>query len=196
MTYFVIVLFSAAVWMSKGHYSAAAPFLVISFIAWVSARMVRRAKAPSNAAAKAELYFHRVFPWVAAVMIALKPNLTYVEASLGAACSLFRLVPIGLNVIPRKILPWAFLLFFMAVLWLSPNPLIDVFRSNSLAAGFFLRGLNPYSQSYPDIYGGQFDYRPGFLYWPGALFLQTLSKVVFGDWACLEKTDSKNESYS
>jgi uncharacterized membrane protein len=78
-------------------------------------------------------------------------------------------------------MPFMVLLFYLTVLYLSPNPFIDVFHSNSSAVDYFLHGRNPYSQNYADIYGGQFDYHPGFLYWPGALYLQTVSKVLLGD---------------
>jgi hypothetical protein len=64
---------------------------------------------------------------------------------------------------------------------ISPHPHIDVFTSNSLAATYFLRGLNPYAQSYPDIYGGAFDYRPGLVYWPALLIWITPFHFLFGD---------------
>ena len=70
---------------------------------------------------------------------------------------------------------------FLFVIYLSPNPRIDVFSSNTEAVKFFLQGLNPYSQQYGDIYRGEFEYQPGFLYWPGALYLQTFSYLVFHD---------------
>jgi hypothetical protein len=181
MTYFLIVLLSAAVWNSKGHYDDSAPFLVISFVVWAYARIGRQEWLPSNAASKSELQFKKFFPWAAALMIAVKPNLTYVAASFGTAYFLFRLIPLGLNLVSCKIRPFIFLLFFMTIPFLSPNPFIDVFRSNSMAVAFLRHGLNPYSQTYPRIYGERFDYAPGFLYWPGALLLQTLSKFVFGD---------------
>jgi hypothetical protein len=62
-----------------------------------------------------------------------------------------------------------------------PNPFIDVFTSNSAAADYLLRHLNPYSQKYADIYRGIYDYPPGFVYWPGVLLWQTASKLLFGD---------------
>jgi hypothetical protein len=62
-----------------------------------------------------------------------------------------------------------------------PQPFIDVFVANSLGADYFLQGLNPYTGKYPDIYRGYYDYVPGYVYWPGVLYLQTLAKTVFGD---------------
>jgi hypothetical protein len=114
-------------------------------------------------------------------MIAVNPDLMYVDPSLRWAYFLFRFVPIGITAIARRVLPFMVLLFYLTVLYLSPNPFIDVFHSNSSGVDYFLSGRNPYSQSYPDIYSGQFDYHPGFLYWPAALYLQTVSKVILGD---------------
>jgi uncharacterized membrane protein len=181
MTCFMILLFSAEVWISLGYYNRSAPWLVISFIAWVYVRIFLPAMSSSNVATKREFCFYRFFPWLSALMIAVKPSLMYADDSLRSAYFIFRFVPIGLNVISRKALPFMVLLFFLTVLYLSPNPFIDVYRSNSLAVHFFRQGLNPYSQTYPDIYSRQFDYHPGFLYWPGALYVQTVSKVIFGD---------------
>jgi hypothetical protein len=83
--------------------------------------------------------------------------------------------------LPIKILPWFMLILSLSLIYILPNPDIDVFISNSLAADFLLKGLNPYAQIYPDIYHGFYDYKPGFLYWPGTLYLQSLSKFLFGD---------------
>jgi len=114
-------------------------------------------------------------------MFAVKPNLLYALDSFRPLYFLFRLLPCALNLISRKALPLALLSFFMAILFVSPNPNIDVYCSNSLGVDFLFHGLNPYSQTYPDIYDGQFDYHPGFLYWPGSLYLQAVSKLIFGD---------------
>ena len=62
-----------------------------------------------------------------------------------------------------------------------PQPFIDVFVANSLGADYLLQGLNPYTGKYPDIYHGFYDYVPGYVYWPGVLYFQTLAKTVFGD---------------
>jgi hypothetical protein len=63
----------------------------------------------------------------------------------------------------------------------SPSPFFDVFTLDTQAADFLLKGLNPYSQHYPDIYNGAYDYAPGYTYWPAVLYWQTLSREVFGD---------------
>ncbi|MEO5970083.1 MAG: hypothetical protein ABIQ95_09160 [Bdellovibrionia bacterium] len=64
---------------------------------------------------------------------------------------------------------------------LSPHPLIDVFVNNTAAVDFFLKGKNPYSQTYVDIYHGLFSYLPGFLYFPGLLFCLAPFRYLFGD---------------
>jgi hypothetical protein len=53
----------------------------------------------------------------------------------------------------------------------SPNPLIDVFVTNSAGIDFLLDGKNPYAMTYPDVYRGAYDFIPGFGYPPGALWL-------------------------
>jgi hypothetical protein len=180
-TCFLIVFFSVAVWRSKGFYDNWAFWLVLAFFAWAYLRILRPAKSVPATPGLLEVSFYWVYPWISALLIADNPDFMYAGASLGVAVLLYRVAPIALNLVPSKILPFLVLLFFIAVLFLSPDPGIDVFRSNSLGVKFFLHGFNPYSQKYPDIYHGQFDYHPGFLYWPGALLLQTLSKLFCGD---------------
>jgi hypothetical protein len=63
----------------------------------------------------------------------------------------------------------------------SPSPFFDVFTLDTQAADFLLKGLNPYSQHYPDIYNGAYDYAPGYTYWPAVLYWQTISRVLTGD---------------
>ena len=67
------------------------------------------------------------------------------------------------------------------VLMISPSPQIDVFTSNTHAADLFLAGRNPYQGTYADIYQRQFDYAPGFVYWPVVVVLQSFAKLLFGD---------------
>jgi hypothetical protein len=64
------------------------------------------------------------------------------------------------------------------VLLASPSPHIDVWTSSQKAVGFLLAGKNPYSQRYDDIYGGQYDYRPGMTYFPGWPVWSTLGALV------------------
>lgn len=65
----------------------------------------------------------------------------------------------------------AMLLVQGLVLLSSPNPLIDVFVTNSAGVDFLLQGNNPYAMAYPDVYRGAYDFIPGFGYPPGALWL-------------------------
>jgi hypothetical protein len=180
-TRLLIVFFSIAVWRSKGFYFNWAVWLVLVFFAWSCMRIFRPAKSAPPAPGVTECLFYWVYPSISALLIAVNPNFMYAGASLGLAILLFRMAPILLNVISSKIMPFCVLVFFISVLFLSPDPGIDVFRSNSLGVKFLLHGLDPYSQKYPDIYHGQFDYHPGFLYWPGALLLQTISKLICRD---------------
>jgi hypothetical protein len=71
------------------------------------------------------------------------------------------------------------------VLFGSPNPLIDVFTSNTQGAQYFLKGINPYGASYQDIYAGKYDYAPGYVYWPVVVYLQSAFYYITNDirWA-------------
>lgn len=67
------------------------------------------------------------------------------------------------------------------VLWISPNPPIDVFATATSAADHFLAGRNPYLQEYADIYEGRFDYPPAMVYWPLVLYVESLGRALAGD---------------
>jgi hypothetical protein len=67
------------------------------------------------------------------------------------------------------------------VLFASPSPFIDVFRHVTEGADHLLAGRDPYSQTYRDLYGGVYDYRPGIPYWPGTLLVATVSRALTGD---------------
>ena len=60
----------------------------------------------------------------------------------------------------------------------SPKPFIDVFWINSWAASDFIKWINPYSQTYPDIYHGAYGYHPGFTYWPFYLLNISIFKIL------------------
>lgn len=51
-------------------------------------------------------------------------------------------------------------------LLISPNPYIDGFTLTTRASDYLLSGLNPYTQTYADLYNGGYDYTPGLNYWP------------------------------
>jgi hypothetical protein len=57
----------------------------------------------------------------------------------------------------------------IAVPWISPTPHIDVFTSGTQGARYLLQGLNPYSQTYADLYDGTYGYKPTFFYGPSYL---------------------------
>jgi len=63
----------------------------------------------------------------------------------------------------------------------SPHPNVDVFQSDTAATKYFLRGIDPYVVHYRDLYDGKFHYEPGFLYFPGALFLYAPVRWLGGD---------------
>ncbi len=75
----------------------------------------------------------------------------------------------------------ALVLARILVIVASPHPHIDVFDTPDRAVDFLLSGLNPYVQSYPDIYHGTYDYTPGLPYWPGTLLFAAIGKLSFGD---------------
>jgi hypothetical protein len=186
MTEILIVLFTVVVWLSRGQYDPSAPFLTFAFLAWVGLLLWPKQNQKIEATLKPHLKYFKYFSWVCSLMIALKPNLIYVQPPLHTSYQIFRFIPLAICLLSLKLkdprwLVLPFLLFFAAVMRLSPNPLIDVFSSNTAAADSFLHGLNPYSQTYSDIYLGEYDYTPGFLYWPGALYLEAISRFVFHD---------------
>jgi len=77
----------------------------------------------------------------------------------------------------------ACLMVRVLVVAFSPHPFIDCFTISSEAAAQLLAGLNPYAQQYVDIYHGAYHspYPPGFNYWPGVLYVQTLCHWLLGD---------------
>jgi len=175
MTFVAIALFSLVNYLSRGHYDPSAPVLTLVFLIWVYWRIFR--PLPLSESPR----FFRYYPWFCVLLSVVKPGPYYVAKSMKGLYQVWRGVPLSFNLLPKKVLPWVVLAFLTAVVFISPDPSIDVFRSNTLGVDFFLKGLNPYSQSYPDLYQGEFDYVPGFLYWPMALYLQTLSRILFGD---------------
>lgn len=70
-------------------------------------------------------------------------------------------------------------LFFL-ILRTSPFPIIDVFTTNTTATLNLLKGLNPYSEKYIDIYQGSAGYAPSFGYFPGYLLFSIIA-LILGD---------------
>jgi len=183
MTEICLIAFSIVVWLSRGQYDPTAPVLAALFVAWTIS--------PGRS-----LGWLKPLPWIFALLFAIKPDLIYIDPARSGMLTVIRFLP--LVAVTLAMLPWknvfcrrwltsktflmfVFLVFYAGVLILSPHPKIDVFTSNDAAVDFFRHGLNPYSQTYADIYQGHYDYHPGFLYWPTALYLQTLSKILFHD---------------
>ena len=112
-----------------------------------------------------------------------------VNVALALLCfDLFRKIRVQGSAFPetrfRNFVSWALGLGALAqilVIPSSPNPFIDVYRSNTAAVDYLFQGLNPYLQNYPDIYKGGYDYKPGFLYFPGTLYWLAPFRFFFGD---------------
>jgi len=112
---------------------------------------------------------------------------TRTALAIGAPLALL-LVPAGLPPRGRRAFRWlAAASVGLLVAWqilipfMSPHPGVDVLSSNTAATNYFLRGINPYVVQYPDIYNGKYQYEPGFLYFPGALFLYAPMRLFGGD---------------
>lgn len=85
---------------------------------------------------------------------------------------------------PRKktlLLGAGALIFYVLNLLADTAIGIDVFVANNMGIDHLFAGLNPYTQTYPEALSGGRGYRPGFLYWPGTIYLEGLSKLLVGD---------------
>lgn len=176
--------------VTEGHFHTTwLPVYFAGFVAWV-ALAARAPAAPRRAPPDADL---ALLALCAAGAWFWSSHALLADARRGAALTLFRQ------------LPWAVVALCGLAAWLrrawwpvaaavavvigaktllvetSPRPFIDVFTSNTLAADFYLARVNPYAQVYPDIYGGGHDYRPGMVYWPAVLAVQSAARAAFGD---------------
>lgn len=176
-TYLFITILTFIVWHTRGFYSLWGVISVISFLAWVYQTICSQ----TQATAKVRNLFYKYLPILYSLLLVSKPPLGSVPETHRIYHRVFRWSSLTTLLSFEKILPWLVLIYYFCILFLSPNPHIDVYQSNLIGVDFLLHHLNPYSQIYPDIYAGAFDYKPGYLYWPGALYLQTLSKLVFKD---------------
>jgi hypothetical protein len=187
MTLALILISSVIVWLNRGLYDPSVPILVAFFLAWSYAVFNNRKWLSES---KRYLF---LLPWIWAALFVFRTDLLYVADAKKEALTLLRFFPllsVAIYTLDQKVygahprairsLPLFFIILLL-VPFLSPEPKIDVFLSNRLGAHFLLQGANPYNQIYPDVYQGQYDYHPGFLYWPGALLLQTISEFVFRD---------------
>jgi hypothetical protein len=186
MTFIIVFLTAIVVWLSRGIYDPSVPVLVAFFLYWTAETIFGKDRLRfANS-------YSFLLPWIFAICFIFQNDLLYVSASQKALIPFLKLLPfLGLVCfeLNRKNANrfWIYLgslllsLGFLAVPFLSPEPHIDVFQSNRMAVDFFLHGTNPYASLYTDIYHQQYDYLPGFLYWPGALLLQTVSQILFHD---------------
>ncbi len=179
----VILLFFTAivVWLNRGLYDPSVPVLTALFLFWVGSVLTGKGEFK-----KLQSYLKWI-PWIWAILFAIRTDILYVSPELVSARRVIGFFPFfGLALYHSDLKSkWMSYLFFVlpfiATLYLSPSPHIDVFQSNKLAVDYFLHGVNPYAAVYPDIYRNEFDYHPGFLYWPGALLFQTISEFLFHD---------------
>jgi hypothetical protein len=187
MTLALILISSIIVWLNRGQYDPSVPVLVAFFLAWAYSTFTNR-----SWLSQANRYLF-LLPWIFALLFIFRNDLLYVDSTKKEALALLRFFPllsVAIYTLDQKVyrahpravrsLPMFFIILIL-IPFISPDPHIDVFQSNKLAVDFFLKGINPYSAIYPDIYHNQYDYHPGFLYWPGALLFQTFSQVVFHD---------------
>jgi hypothetical protein len=111
-----------------------------------------------------------------------------VATSLATMASLLKRFYIP--ILPAILMTFALFLQVVArilTLKASSHPVIDVFVTTTLAADYLLKGLNPYTSSYPDLYHGGYGYGGYFGYWPGLLYWVIPFRMLFGDirWAYL-----------
>lgn len=179
-----LLIFSSAVivWLNRGRYDPSIPFLTLIYLKWIHSTLRNQTIFPKLAALTLS-----VLPWLFAGLFLVRNELLYVESDYLPYSMAIRALPLlGMVIFTygarfRNLSFVFFILPLVIGLFISPSPHIDVFQSNKLAVDFFLHGINPYSATYPEIYKHEFDYHPGFLYWPGALYLQTLSQLLFRD---------------
>ncbi len=77
------------------------------------------------------------------------------------------------------------ILFSISVIFCSIDSGIDTHLFLNLASDHFLQFENPYNYNYPDIYNGQYSALYGnkyyFNYWPIALYICSVFRLLFGD---------------
>jgi hypothetical protein len=136
-------------------------------------------------------FFERYLPWTNVILMVIKPGGPVVISSLLGGSAFFRffypltLLPLWIKRLSLKkktaLLATGALVYYLVSLVLDPSPGIDVFVANNMGIDYLSKGLNPYAQFYPEALSGGRGYRPGFLYWPGTLYLEGLSRLLFGD---------------
>jgi hypothetical protein len=120
--------------------------------------------------------------------------LAVVPVAVGLMAVLVGTVVAGAPLAGKGTLPLLFSLFALccvATLLASPEPRIDVFVFQKSSAQTLLRGLNPYTLEFPNIYGHTDFFSPGvadaqwlhfgFVYPPLSLYFSTLAQGLVGD---------------
>ncbi len=114
---------------------------------------------------------------------------------IGVAAVLVALGLLGRGIWQRSWFPALLVVFLALGIWVlrqSPNPDIDVFIFQQEGSAALLRGVNPYTLTFPDIYGDKPYYGPemrhngqvdfGFPYPPLSLLLALPGYLLFGDY--------------
>ncbi|NDG84845.1 MAG: hypothetical protein EBX52_07390 [Proteobacteria bacterium] len=158
---------------------------------WLPFWTLNRILRPSPSSSRSLRFFHKTWPWMNLSLMTLKPGWHEPARAILGNPHFFRvlypftLLPLWLKSLDlrkkTRILAAAALIYFLLIIYSDPNQGIDVYFSNNLGIDYLKQGLNPYSQSYPDSMASSYGYRPGFLYWPGTLYLEALSRFLFGD---------------
>ncbi len=180
----------------KGHYHADVLFFAVLFLVpWTSAVESIRQKIGTRYSAKAVDVFLAIVQTFFVVKLFENHRIMYGQVN---ATTVFFQIVYGVSLILSLLilkqifqnkrfeaLNWALvaiaMLSWIAVPYFSPSPHIDVFSSNTSAVDYLFKGENPYSGAYSDIYAGEFDYKAGFLYWPGLLSFLSIGKFFGGD---------------
>lgn len=191
--------FGETLWRTKGHYHARRmSYLLIVTLFFIGAQFykhkIKSKKLPPN------LLFKKIISLVIAYWCYknfLDPKIIYLHHLWVKEIIRYSSLAIALffiyfsysstqgknNLLSKAIIPLFLFLFIFRLLCLygSPEPIIDVFTSNSDAIKYLLEGINPYTQEYRDIYAGRYDYKPGLVYWPGIFLWQAPSFFLFKD---------------
>ncbi len=164
------------------------PLITLGLLAW---SLLRVFHARGQEGSGSGSFRHRWIHWTQLVCMLLKSSLSpSSRAILGNPASFKALYAITLSPLLIRKLPTGrktlllaagALIFYVLNLFADPSIGIDVYVANNMGIDHLFNGLNPYSQAYPEELSGGRGYRPGFLYWPGTLYLEGLSKWLVGD---------------
>ena len=195
MTVLLIGEFGEELWRTEGHYHARRFSYLLIFLLLFA--VVNLKKKYLNSENIFKLNFLKQIIFLVLVYWNYKifrdPKVIYLEISwinyvFKYSSLLFCLIFSYFTMRPEKFLakmgiPLFIIIFIFRILTIygSPNPLIDVFTSNTAAVKSLLNFVNPYTIHYVDIYKGGYDYQPGLAYWPGIFLWQAPSFILFKD---------------